>query len=166
MKTYKLNNVEIPESEIKALIKANPELLEEKKEVFKYGDSYWYLTSMNDILNAMSYWEDEEYDNYLINTNNAFKTIEEAEAQQKINYAIARINKYIRENDCKIKDVDWKDDDKKKYHIYYDNDKEDFSYDFTISLNKKYLFGELTEDGADAVYNNCLEDLKIVWGVK
>ena len=53
MKTYKINNVEVNADQIRAIIKDNPELLEEKKggRYFfpKKGEEYWYIDEFGNI---------------------------------------------------------------------------------------------------------------------
>jgi len=162
-KKYKINNLEIDGAEIRKLVKDNPEILEDKGE-FEMGDMYWCLDEFNVVWEWA--WKNDDMDNHLLNTGNAFKTEAEAEKKQEQNYALARVEKYIRENDLRLKEVDWNDENQKKWYIFYDHDeKKKFCGGFMYSRNSKELIGELKENADDQIIENCLEDLKIIWGV-
>lgn len=166
MKTYKLNNVEISEKDLKQLIQDNPELLKESNSVpFRHGDRY-YLVDLAGNANS-SHWSDDEIDNYRLDIGNAFKTREEAEKKAKQMQALARVNRYIRENDLRPTDVDWNNTKQHKWSIYYNITSEKIEAgDWCIS-NFKTLIGELkSEEAGEQLIENCIDDLKIIFDVK
>lgn len=166
MKTYKLNNVEISEKDLKQLIQDNPELLKESNSVpFRHGDRY-YLVDLAGNANS-SHWSDDEIDNYRLDIGNAFKTREEAEKKAKQMQALARVNKYIRENDLRFTDVDWNNTEQSKFSIFYNT----FSIQIEVSnwciSNYKMLIGDLkSREAGEQVIGNCIDDLKIIFDVK
>lgn len=150
MKTYKINNVtayetsgllkhprvtrygldvELTADQIRAIIKDNPELLEEKKggRYFfpKKGEEYWYISEFGNVHNTI------EFD--LISTSHFFqgvyRTKEEAISARDKQKAIVACWKWQQENTPF--EPDWGDVhitrcfvsyyyDKKKLHINYD----------------------------------------------
>lgn len=166
MKTYKLNNVEIFEKDLKQLIKNNPELLKESNcATFKEGDSY-YLVDTEGNVNS-NYWVDDKIDNYHLDIGNAFKTQEEAEKKAKQMQALARVNRYIRENDLRLTDVDWNNTEQPKFSIFYNTFSIQIEVSNWCSYNHKMLIGELKSKGAGKqVIENCIDDLKIIFDVK
>src|SRR5258708_191121 len=119
MKTYKLNNIDVPQSEILELLKNNPELLkgEEKKWKFfspKNNDVYYYLNSGN-------------Y-NYTINTNctdkdttnrGVYQTEAEAELADKKRLALVRLWNYADEH--MYFRPDWHNHNESKFFPVIDN---------------------------------------------
>ena len=166
MKTYKLNNVEISEKDLKQLIQDNPELLKESNSVpFRHGDSYYLVDAGGNANN--SYWRDDDFDYYRLDTGNAFKTREEAEKKSQQMQALARVNRYIRENDLRLTDVDWNNTEQSKWSILYNITSEKIeASDWCIS-NYKMLIGDLkSEEAGKQVIENCIDDLKIIFDVK
>lgn len=166
MKTYKLNNVEISEKDLKQLIKNNPELLKESNSVpFKEGDDYYYTGTYGDVRNKL--WCDDEFDNYRLDTGNAFKTKEEAEKKSQQMKALARVNRYIRENDLRLTDVDCSNDEQKRWSIYYNIYLKKIEAGDWCFSDYKMLIGDLkSEEAGKQVIENCIDDLKIIFDVK
>lgn len=166
MKTYKLNNIEISEKDLKQLIQDNPELLKESNSVpFRHGDRY-YLVDLAGNANS-SHWSDDEIDNYRLDIGNAFKTREEAEKKAKQMQAFARVNRYIRENDLRLTDVDCSNDEQKRWSIYYNIYLKKIEAGDWCFSDYKMLIGDLkSEEAGEQVIGNCIDDLKIIFDVK
>jgi hypothetical protein len=166
MKTYKLNNVEISEKDLKQLIQDNPELLRESNSVpFRYDDSYYLVDTWGDV--EQDYWRDDKIDNYRLDIGNAFKTREEAEKKVKQMQALARVNKYIRENDLRLTDVDWNNTEQSKWSILYNISSEKIEANAWCINNYKILIGDLkSREAGKQVIENCIDDLKIIFDVK
>ena len=166
MKTYKLNNVEISEKDLKQLIKNNPELLQESNSVpFKKGVNYYLVDGGGDSIN--DHWDDDEIDNYRLDIGNAFKTEEEAEKKSKQMQALARVNRYIRENDLRLTDVNWNNTESCKWSILYNISSKKIEVCGWCFSNYKVLIGDLkSEEAGKQVIGNCIDDLKIIFDVK
>lgn len=162
MKTIKIKNVEIPIEDIRQAIKDNPDILK-KDAGFKEGYIYWFVDNWFCV--NPTFWNNLEVDYYRLETGNAFKTEAEAEQKHKELQALVRVNKYIRENNLRIENVDWEDGDQRKYYIYYDHYVEGFDWNYSNFREEKHLIGNLKE-APQQVIDNCLEDLKIIWGIK
>lgn len=166
MKTYKLNNVEISEKDLRQLIQDNPELLKKSNSVpFQDGDNYYIVDSVGDVNN--SFWWNDAIDYYRLDTGNAFKTQEEAEKKAEQMKALARVNKYIRENDLRLTDVDWNDTNIGKHDIYYDFSNKEILTTCWTYCNHKPIIGELkSKEAGEQVIENCIDDLKVIFDVK
>lgn len=113
MKTYKLNNVEVSEDQVRELIKSNPELLEKKEVKGRYyfpkngGDAY--------------YFEDNEpivrYSFSLLKSTGMFKTKKNALLAYDKQCAIVRCWKWAQEN--APFEPDWGSIEEKKWHATF-----------------------------------------------
>ena len=158
---YKINNVEVSEEQIRELIKDNPELKEEKKEFPQIGGKYWIISLCVETL--CSTFTNDGIDNYRRDTGNFFETKYEAEKQLEKNEALARVNKYIRENDLRIKNVDWSDVDHPKYYIDYSEINNRLNYDYFFGINGLPLIGELKSiEVCKQLIENCKDDLLLI----
>lgn len=166
MKTYKLNNVEISEKDLRQLIQDNPELLKKSNSVpFQDGDNYYIVDIAGDASN--SFWWNDAIDYYRLDTGNAFKTQEEAKKKAEQMKALARVNKYIRENDLRLTDVDWNDDEQSKWNIYHDVTDKVMRTGCWTYRNYKSLIAELkSEEAGKQVIENCIDDLEVIFDVK
>jgi len=165
MKTYKLNNIEISEKDLKQLIQDNPELLKENGVPFENGDDYFCEDGVGSY--SLKTWRNNDFDFYRLDTGNAFKTREEAEKKAQQMQALARVNRYIRENDLRLTDVDWNNTEQSKWSILYNISSEKIEASAWCINNYKILIGDLkSREAGKQVIENCIDDLKIIFDVK
>lgn len=119
MKTYKLNNIEVSEVELRNLIKSNPELLKEesKSKYFtpKIGEEYARIHSDGEIFLSRN---DSVPDKRSI-VMGAYRTTEEAELARDKQLALVRMWNYADEN--YYFRPDWDNEEQSKYEVYYDH---------------------------------------------
>jgi len=115
MKTYKINNVEISEEQIKEIIKNNPELLTENK-----GGRYFFPERNEKYWRA---WQDgsvtyESYDSDYkreVIPLGVYRTKEEAKLASAKQRAIVACWKWAQEN--APFEPDWGDEEQAKYYV-------------------------------------------------
>ena len=96
---------------------------EDSKFIPKKGERYYFIAGLGFI--KYHYWVDDEYDNYVLLMNNAYRTEEEAE--QALSFQ-TRKAKLIKEIEDSSDDIDWIDGNQNKYHIWIDR------YDNTLHV--------------------------------
>lgn len=123
MKTYKINNVEVNADQIRAIIKDNPELLEEKKggRYFfpKINQHYWYIDDTGYI--QRSRMDATTIDLERIEQG-VFETEEEATLARDKQRAIVACWKWQQEN--APFEPDWGDFNQSKTYVYYCHSRE------------------------------------------
>lgn len=112
-----LNNkeyeVEINEEQIKEIKKPKY-----KRWRAEEGEEYYFLSDLGEILSAIDCRD--KSDNFLYNTDNYFKTVEEAEFRTRKLLAIQEYEDFLA-NDL-VTDEDWKNPNILKYKAYFDFD--------------------------------------------
>lgn len=114
MKTYKLNNVEVSEDQVRELIKSNPELLEKKEVKGRYyfpekkGETVFIFSNYGTVIT--------EFFNNLLETG-AFKTIVDAKLAYDKQCAIVRCWKWAQEN--APFEPDWENGTQPKWFAFY-----------------------------------------------
>jgi len=117
MKTYKINNVEISEEQIKEIITNNPELLNEKKGgryFFPDKDEEYYYIWRDGSVSCESC--DSDYDRNII-SQGAYHTQEEAKLASAKQRAIVACWKWAQEN--APFEPDWENDNQLKYYSVF-----------------------------------------------
>lgn len=122
-KTYKINNVEVNADQIRAIIKDNPELLEEKKggRYFfpKEGDNgYYYINAGGEVYNLVS--NDHHLTGNKTVSMGVFQNKEQAELARDKQKAIVACWKWQQEN--APFEPDWSNDEQTKYYAIYNHD--------------------------------------------
>jgi hypothetical protein len=124
MKTYKINNVEISEEQIKEIIKDNPELLNEKKggRYFfpKEGKKYWRVRTDGSVIYES--W-DGNYDRDII-PQGVYRTEEEVQLASAKQKAIVACWKWAQEN--APFEPYWGDDTQTKFNVNFDHSRKTF----------------------------------------
>jgi len=138
MKTYKINNVEISEEELRKVIKDNPELVEEenKSKYFtpKYGEEYFFVNRFFGAKKEKN--EATSADKCLINVG-VHRTKEEAELDSSKQLALVRMWNYA---DSKMFfRPDWSNYEQDKCHIRYDHLKNKFTCDYWNWLQDNFM---------------------------
>lgn len=82
------------------------------------GEEYYFLSDLGEILSAIDCRD--KSDNFLYNTDNYFKTVEEAEFRIRKLLAIQEYEDFLA-NDL-VTDEDWKNPNILKYKAYFDFD--------------------------------------------
>lgn len=112
-----LNNkeyeVEINEEQVKGIKKPKY-----KRWRAEEGEEYYFLSDLGEILSAIDCRD--KSDNFLYNTDNYFKTVEEAEFRIRKLLAIQEYEDFLA-NDL-VTDEDWKNPNILKYKAYFDFD--------------------------------------------
>lgn len=114
MKTYKLDNIEISEDQIRKLIKDHPELIEKKSGKpwrAEKGEYHYIVDSCGYV--CEEYEDGDIADDYHYLTGNYFATKEEAEACKARQEAIGRVTHKILE----LNDGDYKDSNNRYWAI-------------------------------------------------
>jgi len=163
MKTIKIDDKEIKISDESYQAFKEQFLSEDWKP--EVGKRYWTICEDN---SKRSYiWGGWPSDYYRLNTNNVFRTKEETKKQQVKNQALADINQYIRENDLRAKNVDWKNYMQQKFHIFYNYDDCEFDWGYRYSINRLSLIGELkSAEACEKILDNKEKELKIIFNIK
>jgi len=160
-----LNGVEVTltQEQIDQILKEN----EKKSGYPEYNTYYWYLTSYGETRRIR--WVAVIDDNFRFDTGNYYETEEEAEKAAEKLQALARIRKYIRENDLGVV-PDWDNLDMPFspccYRIGYDS----FGGNFFVSsvsigrfeTNIGYI---KSDEAAQQVIDYCKDDLLTYFGV-
>ena len=154
------STTKVTAEEIQKLIAENPEILEVKKDGKpKEGTEYWYFGSANDVW--WNPWSNHEDDNLRRDIGNFFLIREECMAQQAINFAIARVRAYIKDNELGREFVDGDD------NYYFTNHKNKIIWQISLVLNHLPLLGYFkSEEAGEQVINNNTDDLNLIYGIK
>ena len=105
--------VEITEEQVKEIEKPKY-----KRWRAEEGEKYYFLSDLGEILSAIDCRD--KSDNFLYNTDNYFKTEEEAEFRGQQLLYLQQYKDYLGED--LVTEEDWKDNDILKYYAYYDYD--------------------------------------------
>lgn len=127
MPNIKLDGVEISEDKLREIIKAHPELVEEKSGRFvpEYGKNYWCVSDVAAVLKPI--WVNDVCDKFRLSQGNVFRTREEAEKHLEYLNALAVIKE-----DAQWWIPDWSDDSQEKWYGYY------YHNDYTIKIGGVY----------------------------
>jgi len=160
MKTYTINNTQITSEAIQKLIAENPEILEVKKDgKTEEWTKYWYIGTWNNVFCAT--WLNDKYDKYRRDIGNFFLTEEGCIAQQEVNFAIARVRAYIKDNDL---GREYKAG-KSNYYIYSRGT--ELSICSVCNINDLPLPGYFkSNEACKQVIDNNTADLKLIYGIK
>lgn len=90
------------------------------------------------------------------------------EAVKRFEYqeALARVNRYIRENDLRIpkEELDWEDEEQGKYNISYNYFSSSHAIEYYWSACHLPLIGNLRSyEAAEQVIDNCKKSLDIIF---
>lgn len=102
------------EQEMKAL-RADIEKSDKKVWKPKCSNIYYFVDSTCNVLDDI--WTDDNYDNFRYDTENCFKTREEAEHRAELLETERQLMKFARENNDEI---DWKDTKQAKWYLLFD----------------------------------------------
>ncbi len=156
-----LNGVEVTltQEQIDQILKEN-----EKKSGYPENDTeFWYLTSYGEAI--YYHWEGEESEHYMFDTGNYYETKAEAEKALEKLQALARIRKYIRENDLGVV-PDWSDRNRAAY-IYYSHSDSEFLWEVYWYLSQETNIGYLkSSEACEQVIKDCKDDLLTYFGVE
>ena len=86
---------------------------EDSKFIPKNGEKYYFIAGFGFI--KYHHWRDDEYDNYVLLMNNAYRTEEEAEHALDLQTRKAKLIKEIEDSSDVI---DWNDVNQKKYYFW------------------------------------------------
>lgn len=170
----KLNNVEISQEDLIKEITGNKELIDTLKAKFgkkesgwfvpKIGEKYWYL-SEDDIFYDIN--SNFCSDKNIFNSQQVFRTEEEAIKADKQRMAKVRILKRIAEENAKEGWVcDWSNYTQGKYFFVYDHVYDELSIDYYVSCQPIETGFYMSETVAEKLKKELLEDYKIYLGVE
>lgn len=133
MKTYKLNNVEVSEDQVRELIKSNPELLEKKEIKGRYyfpkvGEMCYDYFS-NGTVSEHFYMNGHE-------NSGVFKTREDAKLAYDKQCAIVRCWKWAQEN--APFEPDWKNHGQHKFFVFYDHKNKETATWSTVCIQYQF----------------------------
>lgn len=109
-------------SEAKQNLKECNEILDKVKSNYKedkwkpeYNETYYFIGSRNEVWDYT--FRGEKEDKFRYDTNNMFKTEEQAEHYAELLETERQLMKYAREHNTE--EIDWEDIDNKKYFLMY-----------------------------------------------
>lgn len=166
MKTYKINNVEVSEDDIREIIKNNPELKDNITKRWRSVNSGLYNFVRDDGIVILRIENCNVNDDFKWNTGNYFKTPEEAQkykekllATQRIKDAISKINKGWT--------PDWKNENQRKYYLSMNsNDREFWLYYAFRWQHFPSSFYIKDEESAEIIMRKCREDYRIMLDIE
>lgn len=112
------------------------EVKENIKLKFNNDEEYWYVNDLGRV--NFTNWEDDNIDNYRYDTNNCFKTKEEAE-QHLENIKTEIELRQLAEELNKGEKIDWNDIFQSKYFLYYNFTEKGVykDWDYTAKFSKQ-----------------------------
>jgi hypothetical protein len=142
MKTYKINNVEVNADQIRAIIKDNPELLEEKKggRYFfpKINQHYWYINNKGEVCESIMMNDPIDFARI---EQGVFETEEETILARDKQRAIVACWKWQQEN--APFEPDWSDSMQEKWDaIFASKFKAMFTYEGCYQFTLPYFKSE------------------------
>lgn len=142
MKTYKLNNIEVSEVELKKLIQANPELLKEEKKSRYFrpdtGEGFYWV-DIDIITDGCS-----GYGNNSMIRTGVYRTKEEAKLARDKQLALVRMWNYADEN--YYFRPDWGNEMQDKYYASYDFRINKFVWTHNRSIKFNFLLPYLESE--------------------
>lgn len=169
MKTIKLKDLtlELNDEQVKEL---KIQLNNEKQGRWKpeIDESYWFIDDFEDAEYAI--YDDNSIDSFRHSIGNMYETEEEAREALKTGWvaqlqARKRIDDYIAEKGYDT-NVDWNDDNTKKYLISYSFDTKKVEGDWIYSHKISTLPYFVKEEDRDDVMKHCADDYKLLLGVE
>lgn len=169
------DEVELSESEIRNLLKENPELLSEPKPerkrkyfVPKANEVYYVIHTEGKIFNSMrnSFDDDDSYiDKDRFSVGNCFAT--EQDAQDELNRRQSLVRIWNDYDDKHSWDIDWEDSSQMKHMIMYSHEIKDFKEDrfTTWQHNTELPYFKSAEDRNQFVESNH-DDLLTIFNIK
>lgn len=158
MKTYKLNNIDISEDQIRALIKSHPELKEEKSGKpwrAEHGGGYLFVTSGKDKERNLD--TRDEADDYRYLTGNYFKTQASADVYLARQEAIGRVTHAILEANGELGSRYWV--------VYAPYNKLDINW-FDKSVDYGQVLPKISsEEIANQIIKDHEADLKLIFNL-
>lgn len=163
MKTYKINNVEISEEQIKEVIKNNPELLNENKggRYFfpKEGEDYWYVLQDGHV--SFNYSYNSDFDRSVI-LQGVYRTEEEAKLASAKQRAIVACWKWAQEN--APFEPEWGDEGQTKFSVKFDHDEKIFWVDYCCDYQDQFTLPYFkSEKDCEAFINANKEHLELLF---
>lgn len=163
---YKFGNsfIEIEPSELRRVIKENPEILQEEKKHFverMIGKECWFIDGCGE--KHIMKWSNAIIDNEMLSINNAFFTESDCDKEIARRKALGNILSYIRDNEIElVKDEDWKDTEIIKYTIDgWDYEEDKIVYDFNRRFNySQFSLAFYSQEDREKVISNCGKDLE------
>ena len=154
---YLLNNVEVSKEQVRELLEANPELLEEKTFP-QEDDEYWYMPNDGDVFNAP--WDNCEIDKGRLAMGNCFQTKEQAIHSRDFDKATVAIWNWAREHAPFV--PDW-GDDKRKCFLYYNHDNGEWCSDWNRSIQTNFHLPYFaTSEDTKRCIEECAEHLEVI----
>jgi len=142
------------------------QILKEHKEKKGYPHTNTEYFSVTYYGWAQEYnWENNNDEEFMFDIGNYYATKEEAEKAAEKLQALARIRKYIRENDLGV-ETDWSDHDQDKFFIVYPHDEMMLNWGRSVTWQREDNIGYLKSAvAARQVIDNCKDDLLTYFGV-
>ncbi len=182
MKTYKINlkdlEITLTEQETKDLI---DQYMKESGGLYvhnikpyhkhKYfvprdGEEFYYIDNAFRKVRHSKYEQDGDFSKFCVQTGNSFKTFEDGVYELNRRQALVRIwNNY---DDKYSWDIDWKNQQQKKYYIAYNHMYNEFETSYCthdIVYNTELPYFKSAEDRNQFVESN-KEDLLVVFNIK
>ena len=148
-----MTKIEELEQKLNECQKALAELKESKKEGEwkpQISDYYWFRTSCGDV--SGDDWTNDKYDDWRINNIPIFPTKEACERYW-------HFMDTVKEKSYEFTELEWKNDEIKKYTIYYNFLNDEFC---TTCISDSKFLGEIyfrTKEEAQYIINNFKEEL-------
>lgn len=125
---------------------------------------YWFVDDYGTAI--ASTWVNDQFDLHRLHTKNFYLTREEAKQAEAKQEALARVNKYIWENDLESI-CDWGDESQHKYYIHYNHDRAKLDWVFGIGSQYELTIPYLKSgEACEQVIKNCEADLLLIHNVK
>ena len=155
---YKLNNIEVSKEQVRELLKANPELLEDKTFP-QEGDEYWFLTG--DGQTGSITWVDDKRDKDRQALDNLFQTEKQTIHARDFDKATVAIWNWQR-RECPFV-PDWKDNEQENWSLNYDHDDEEWDCDWSFSFQENFhLPYFVIKEDAERCIKECAEHLEVI----
>lgn len=103
----------------------------------EYEEKYFFVDSCGDI--DYRFWEESEADLFRFNTGNCFKTEQEA-LDYRENILTKQALKDLALELNEGVEIDWKDENQRKYFFNYDNKRDCFLDNLTITLQASNIY--------------------------
>lgn len=138
---------ELVGKELEVLDDGTLRLIEKKFKKFipDIGENYWYLNYGEVIIERN---DDADRDNWIINHQLVFRTDKECEEYKEF-------LKLLDEYKC---DLDWEDDNKSKYYLYYDKSNDYLDIDSNSTCQTQGAFYFKCESDIDCFIKRAGED--------
>ena len=173
MKTYKINNVEVSEEEIRKIVRENPDLLKETGDVpfmpKPHNKLYFKQPANKSGYQGYLLLSDSTLVDITMNNTEVYRTEEEAKKAVEVDRAILRVRCWIRDNiEGGVWDKpNWSADMLSKYFIRFNHQTRSLETDrCTVNQTISQIGFLWTIPDAQACISACEADLKIIFGIE